>query len=259
MTAPRSLLAALVLPLALLAGCAPEPPPVPLPQPVEEQPTPTAEADPLPADALLSVTALARAANGARLELRAVVRAPQAWNLPAAKPGLDRLLEWCDGEVDQATMESGNFTIVPVEYSAKSVGDGVWPDVDPIWLIPEPGRAVLAATGSIHQVELGVDDNDPGDYVPHCVQNAILSSEGEGTVYLGFEGDTQGSEDSPIGQAWAGVRYGFTRGLEEGVPTGITFEGCSATITPLGTESGAPGVDWQEDFQEGYCAVGGAL
>ncbi|TBN55396.1 hypothetical protein EYE40_14390 [Glaciihabitans arcticus] len=257
MTAPRSFIVTLVLPLALLAGCAPEPPPIPLPLPVEGEPTPTAEADPLPDDAMLLVTAVATATNGAQLDLRAVVREPQGWNLPAAKPGLDRLLEWCDGELDQASIEAGNFTVVPVEYSATAVGDTAWPNGETIWLHPEPGRAVLAATGAIKQVEV-VDESQPGDYVPHCLQNATMPGAGEGTVYLGFEGDTGGNEDYAIGHAWASVSHGFSNTQVEAAAN-IDFSECTAKILPAGTEWGAPGLGWAEDFVDYRCTVGGPL
>ncbi|MCU1441375.1 MAG: hypothetical protein JWP85_2372 [Rhodoglobus sp.] len=263
MNARSRLLALAGLPLVLaLAACTP-PAPVPGPAPGGDDDakrtvtaTPTPEAEPLPEDALMLVTATATASTGARLDLRLVVHEPGAWNDDIGAPGADATVAWCEGEVDADVIAANSESFTRIEYSAEQVGDLAWPTDAPIWLHPSANYTSLAAVDGVAQVPFPAPA-EPGDYVPHCLQTAILPGAGSGSVFAGANQDAVGRDGLEPLRFWSRLTYGFNNDFDSAKPPTIAFTDCETTITPLGETFGAPGAGWHEDFLEGSCIVGG--
>jgi hypothetical protein len=255
---PR-LFAFAALPLVLaLAACDP-PAPASTP-PAAEGPTatatPTPEAEQLPEDALMFVSATATATTGARLALRLVVHQPGAWNDSVGAAGADATLAWCEGEVDADVLAANNESFTRIEYSAQQIGDLVWPTDAPVWLHPNALYTSLAAVDGVAQVTFPAPV-EPGDYVPHCRQTAIIPGAGTGSVFAGADQDAAGRDGLQPLRFWSRLTYGFTNDSDPAKPATISFTDCETTITPLGESFGAPGDGWHEDFLEGSCIVGG--
>jgi hypothetical protein len=259
--ARSALLALLAIPLVLtLAACTPRSP-VPMPGGGDDPSptattTPTPEAQPLPADALMLLTATATASSGARLDLRLLVHEPGAWNDDIGAAGVDATVSWCQGEVDADVIAANSESFTRIEYSAEQVGDLAWPTDAPIWLHPSADYTSLAAIDGVAQVPFPAPV-EPGDYVPHCLQTAILPGAGSGSVFAGADQDAVGRDGLEPLRFWSRLTYGFTNDFNSAKPRTIAFTDCETTITPLGETFGAPGAGWHEDFLEGSCIMGG--
>lgn len=250
----------IIVPLVLaLAACTP-PEPGGAPPSTSTTPNATQSAQPatapLPADALMLVTATATASTGAQLELRLVVHEPGAWDDAIGTAGAAATIAWCQGEVDADVIAANNESFTRTEYTATQVGDLAWPAAEPIWLHPSALYTWLTAIEGVTQVPFPAPV-EPGDYVPHCQQTAVLPGAGSGSVFSGADQDAIGRDGLPPLQFWSRLTYGFNNDFDPAKPRTITFTGCQATITPLGEQFGAPGAGWHEDFLANSCIVGG--
>ncbi|MGV8884502.1 MAG: hypothetical protein ACOH1T_02775 [Microbacteriaceae bacterium] len=242
--------------LALLAGCAPDTPPATDPAPETKPPVtkPAPPQPPLPADALMLVTATATASTGGVLELRAVIHQAQASSQSTFTPAVT---QWCDGELDAGVLTAQNYSILQVEYTATAPdGAKVWPTAEQVWLHPTPDYNGLAHDGFVHQVEYPLDTTEPGAYVPHCVHYAMLDGAGTGSSYAAIESDVMGREGAAPLQFWSRLTYGFGNTYETDTNP-VIFSNCTTTITDLGASLGAPSPGWHEDFLPAACVVGG--
>ena len=258
--------AILALGALALAGCALLPDPessasAPPPKPTETVTAPEEEAAPLPEDAVLGLTGTATAANGAVLTISVVVLASAPWDSSLGAPRSIATAANCDGELDASVFDSQAWSFNQVDVTA-TLGEGspAWPADLPIQILPipegsGPGPSHTSA-GEIVQVAKPSPDpaNDPGYYVPHCLQNTFLNGPGSGSVYLGFEGDAGALT------AWANSYYGVTfDGFGEPTPpSAVSLTDCTQQVTPLGVSSGAPAGGFGEFFFTTFCQIGGA-
>jgi hypothetical protein len=254
----RQVVAAAALPAMLaITGCAP----VDGAQESSSPPsaaasaTATPEATPLAADALMLLTATATASTGAQLGLRLIVHKPVAWDDAAAAEGITATTAWCADEIDTDVIAATAPSFTRIEVVAEQLGELDWPTQEPVWLHPSPSHTTLAAVGDVAQ--LPFPSPQPGDYVPHCRQTAVLSGAGSGSLFSGADQDALGRDGLPSLHFWSRLTYGFNNdGDPAAVPT-IQFTDCTVEITDLGQEFGAPGAGWHEDFLPSSCIVGG--
>lgn len=261
------ILAAVIVPALLLTACGEKEPPYVEPSPAPTSTTsaaPTPEAVELPAGILLTVASEVTANNGATMKLSLMVHTPVASTDPAAATGVTTLSTVCSGEVDASVLSGGGYGIVQVDYTATLVGTTAWPTDLNILVIPTSDGAQLASTGDVKQVAVLKAPFEPGDYVPHCGQNAFLSGPGTGTTYVALAGDTS---TSPPLVRWADFPYGFSANSPAGFvgttafggpSTGsVVFGTCAATLAPLASTLGYPSTSWAQEFVLDHCAVGG--
>ena len=253
----RHLLAITAIPALLsLAACGPgqsDPVPASGSPGASATATPAPSAEPLPADALMLVTATATASTGAQLALRLIVHEPGAWDAAAGADGAAATIAWCAGEVDADVIATAATSFTRIEVDAEQLGELTWPADERIRLDPTPEYTTLAATGNVAQVPSPLPQ--PGDYVPHCKQTAMLTGAGEGDVFSGAEQDAAGRDGLPPLHFWSRLTFGFSNDPDAS-PT-IGFTDCAVEITPLGESFGAPGAGWHEDFLAASCIVGG--
>ena len=262
---PAVLISILALGALALAGCGllpnPEPSRTATPKPTEAVVVPEEEAAPLPEDAVLGLTGTATAANGAVLKISVIVRQAVPWNSTVGAPRAAATATNCDGELDASVFESNAYSFSQVDVTATlDEGSAAWPADLPIQILPIPDGSAPGpshtAAGDIVQVEEPSPDpdNDPGYYVPHCLQNTFLNGPGSGSVYLGYDGDAAALT------AWAKSYYGVTfDGFGEPTdPSKVTLSDCTQTVTPLGVSTGAPADGFNEFFFTTFCQLGGA-
>jgi hypothetical protein len=243
--------ALLVLPMLVLTGCGPDgADPTPSGSSAESaSPDPDSRPLDLPDDAVLAVSGVATAANGATADVLVVVHAPAAFDQEAASEAATATVEWCVGEVDESVIAAQSFSFVTVDVSVTATS-GSWPGDAQLLVLPVRSEAVgstLAVSPGLHQVEI-LGEEGEGAFVPHCLQPAFLDGAGFGSVYLGIPGGDTG---------WMGHEFGLSALLPADLgTTAVTFSGCAAIITDLAAQYGAPGADWQERFQADLCTIG---
>jgi hypothetical protein len=228
-------------------------------------PTPSATVDApaelvLPDDAVLGLVAIATAPNGATADVAIVVHATLPYLVPEAADAVAATVDWCAGEVDDAVITGRGYTFTAVDVRL-TPRDGDWPDDVSLLVLPvvnpETGSTIAAGAG-LRQVDEASDDVF-GDAVPHCRQPALLDGAGEGTLYLGIPQDIAGVNDNEPFTAWTLHDFGLSSALPGDLgDAGVVFSSCTAAITELGGEFGAPGPTWSERFDESGCIVGGA-
>ncbi|MBX3086995.1 MAG: hypothetical protein KF742_00785 [Cryobacterium sp.] len=240
--------------------------PSPSPSTSDSQPAYTFPAP--PADAVLTLTGMATADNGAVLALSVTVHSSWTFDSTEAAAANQAISAWCQGEVDSSMLADFKASFTTVDYSAVQVGTAAWPSDLPIALTPFGQPLYVAATGDVAQLEILSQNASPGDYIPHCLQQPFLQGVGSGSTYVAISGDSVGTGNTPPLQGWAGLNYGFNTVIPAGTLKGQPFAGvpagratlteCKATITSLGSSSGAPSANWKENFQAGGCSVGGS-
>jgi len=227
-----------LLPLALLAGCAPA---QTAPTPTENYdagPTPTPEpsvtAEPIGDDAVLVIRATATDAAGAALELQYQVRLPSPWDYEGTQNLPLGLIQDCAGELDDSRIAAeqwsftrGNLTAIPVDPETEWGGStiAVEPTAGSGYVA---GRLILATPA------------DSGS-VP-CHTDKSFSTLGAGALAIGSPGDAASRT------AWAGLQWGFRT-------TDATLSDCSFELTELGKQYGA-GAGWVEKVDASTCVVG---
>jgi hypothetical protein len=229
--------------------------------------TPTPSATPteqpaelvLPADAVLGLVAIVTAPNGATADLSIVVHASLPHGLPDSADAEAATVAWCAGEVDETVIVGRGYTFTAVDIHLRS-RDGDWPSDLSIAVLPTPNPEVgstLAVAGDVHQVDAS-DDDSLGDSVPHCLQPAVLDGLGDGTLYLGIPNDISGV-DAPSFTAWTLHDFGVSARLPGDLgESDVVFSSCTAALTPLGQEFGAPNDSWHETADPTLCAAGGS-
>lgn len=260
---PRSaaLLPLVAIAAVLLSGCGPQPTPTPTTSDEAASSTPkpvvTQEPEvPLPADAVLGITAHATADNGAEVEIQLVLLKPEPWDVATERAAATA--DWCEGEVDNDVfMAESGFSFAQLDVTVTPVtGTAAWPSDLPLHILPGGGGPTLAPAGGAYAVEKPDDSgaDDPGYYVPHCQQDAFLAVPGTGSVYLGWGNDGTTLDD------WATSNYGATFDLF-GEPTGpdrATLTDCAKVITELGTSMGGSDASLPDFFSATQCRVGSA-
>jgi hypothetical protein len=249
--------------LLALSACDPIPAPVSTTSPsVTPTPKQTIVAEPtlqLPADAVLGLSAVATADNGASLNIVVVVLSSAAWNQGAGSARSSATAVNCDGELDASVFDAESFSFGEVDITATlASGSPAWPTDLPIQVLPLPrddgSGPSLTAAGGVVQLEAPnpAGDGEPGYYVPHCLQNAFLPGAGSGSTYLGFTGDASTLT------AWASSQYGITFDGFAGPadPARVTLTACTQVVTPLGTSLGAPAGGFAEHYSSTVCRVG---
>ncbi|MCO5293362.1 MAG: hypothetical protein M9882_00445 [Homoserinimonas sp.] len=211
---------------------------------------------------------MATADNGAVLALSVTVHSSWTFDSTEAAAANQAISAWCQGEVDSSMLADFKASFTTVDYSAVQVGTAAWPSDLPIALTPFGQPLYVAATGDVAQLEILSQNASPGDYIPHCLQQPFLQGVGSGSTYVAISGDSVGTGNTPPLQGWAGLNYGFNTVIPAGTLKGQPFAGvpagratlteCKATITSLGSSSGAPSANWKENFQAGGCSVGGS-
>ncbi len=262
------IIAVVILPALLLTACGEKEPPYvePSPAPTSTSSTaPTPNAVQLPAGVLLNVTGEATADNGAKLMLSLMVHTSVSAADPAAATGVATISTVCSGEIDASVLTGGAYGIVQVDYSATLVGTTAWPTGLQFMVIPTADGASLASSGDVKQIQVLTAPPEPGDYVPHCQQNAFVSGPGTGATYIALSGD---ASNSPPFTRWADFPYGFSANSPAGFvgttafggPSAgkVTFANCAATLSPLASTLGYPSTSWTQEFAADHCAVGGA-
>ncbi|HWH25786.1 MAG TPA: hypothetical protein VNT53_03990 [Pseudolysinimonas sp.] len=238
--------------LLLIAGCGSSTA-APTSHPSSSPSSSHAAADPLPDDAVLLVTVRGTADNGAVRDFRAVVHAPLAADAAAASTAVSTLTTVCSGEVDASVLASQPYELVQVDYSSTAVS-GDWPDDLPVAVFPYPSYGLAAAAPGGGVAQAAAVSTEPGDYVPHCLQNVSLSPATAGTVYYALAVDPNHSSEIPAGQFWAYNSYGFSTIDAEDVR--VEFGGCEGTLTELGTSLGGGHNGWAVKGTNGACSVG---
>lgn len=262
---------AITLPAVLLVGCQPEPAaPKPSPSSTESSPSasPSPTVPPLPPDAVLGMIGTVTADNGASLEVTVVVHSPAAADDAASAARVSAIAAWCLGELDADVMASQRYSLLQVDYTADLLSPTPWPADLPLLLLPTAEDAGLASSGAAQQLEVLAQAPSPGDYVPHCQQSAYFTGPGAGTTYVAFPGDAAGVDGKPALTRWADFRYGVSGevppGFVKSAPFGgadpgrLSFAGCAASVTALGSSLGAPSSTWAQVFSTDRCFVGGA-
>lgn len=270
MKIPRlGLVFAVVVPVLLLSACQPEQAPNSSPT---GSPQATASASPtqpavsFPADGLLNVTATVTADNGAALRLSLMVHSSIPAGDQNAAARISAIATKCDGELDASLLGNGTYGLLQVDYSATLVGTTQWPAELNIMVLPTANDlGGLASAGDLTQIAVLAAPAEPGDYVPHCKQNAFLSGPGSGTSFIALDGD---ATNNPPFDRWADFPYGFTANSPAGyvgtTPFGgadaghMSFSGCVATTSPLASTLGYPSNSWTQEFASDHCAAGGA-
>jgi len=208
--------------------------PIPVAEPVEDDPIPVAEeAVDLPDDAVLLVQTVATAENGATMDLTLVVHKSTAWDDPAASDRPALLTAGCAGGYDESIYADQLFSFATIDVTA-TAASGTWPSDgsvdtadDVVYVFPSADFLSLASTGSL--LEESTFDMD----TPHCKRGRVVAGPGEGTLIVGFRGDTDDVGAAGGYTRWANHDYGFT---VDG--TNMTLTECSHTVTDLGTEFG---------------------
>jgi len=238
-----------------LAGCGSPPEENPATDPPE---TPAELV--LPEDAVLGLVAIVTAPNGATADLAVIVHASLPYLVPEAEEAMATTIAWCAGEVDETVITGRGYTFTAVDVTL-TPRDGDWPDDLILALAPQPNPefgSTLAAGEGLEQVDAS-DDSSFGDAVPHCRQPAVLEGAGGGTVYLGIPSDITGANDAASFTAWAFHDFGLSAVLPGDLgESETTFSSCVASITPLGSEFGAPSPTWADKTSDTACLVGGA-
>ncbi|MEZ5190373.1 MAG: hypothetical protein R2717_05585 [Schumannella sp.] len=227
----------------------------------DEVPPPTSAWDEaLTETDVLGFHALATASNGAVLDIRMIVHAPEPFSADGAADAWARTTDWCQGEVDDQVIADWGYSFTTVDVTAQTVS-GQWPMDTPILLLPLPfeDSTIVTAGDAIVQTNEPAQFGQVAGQVPHCAQPALLIKAGTGSIYVGIPGDLDGDANGtpPFG-GWANRKYGVNANQPGDNPASpVTFSQCEYTVTQLGTELGAPTASWQEDFQSAFCAVGG--
>jgi len=247
--------AALAAPLILmLAACAPTAPPAAPVDPPTTVAPPEPVADPLPADALLQLTATATADNGAVLDLEFIVHKSLAWDDPAGVANADLMSNVCDGSLENSVYEEQLWSFTQVDVSATPVdGTPAWPEGKRFSLFPLAWSNAIAADGAV------VDDQDVDIATPFCLRNKYLDGPGEGTIVLGQAGDTDAVGAAGGFSRWANNNFGFTSvEVQSQTPadTGITVSDCAYVVTDLGKEFGGGSDSWSFTNTDTSCEVG---
>jgi hypothetical protein len=248
--------AAPVILLLLLTACDPGAGvPTEPASPSSEQPSQPIVA--LPVDAVLAVTAVATAGNGAVLDISVIVHAPQPFSADGAADAWAATTAWCAGEIDDSIVSGHGYSFTTVEVTA-TAREGEWPDDTPLQVFPTAYEdSTITAYGDLWQIDASAEV-EPPDSVPHCKQPVVLDGPGAGQVYVGISGDVDGDADGtpPLG-GWVHRYYGVnTTLIGSSTPSDVVLSECVAQITPLGGELGAPSLNWMEEFHDQYCVVG---
>jgi hypothetical protein len=250
-----ALAAAPVVLLLLLTACGPGGVPAEPASPSSEQPTEPIVA--LPDDAVLAVTAVATAGNGAVLDISLIVHAPQPFSADGAADAWAATTAWCAGEIDDTIVSGYGYSFTTVDVTA-TPREGEWPDDTPLQVFPTAHEdSTITAYGDLWQVDASAEV-EPPDSVPHCKQPVVLDGPGAGQIYIGVSGDVDGDADGtpPLG-GWVHHYFGLnTTLIGNSVPSEATLSECTSQVTELGAESGAPTPDWVEEFHDQYCVVG---
>ena len=257
----RPLLALLALPLVFaLAGCNPG---NPAPDgsgtstPSDDPSSPPDDGSPnsaplvLPADAVLLVQTVATAENGATMDLALIVHKSTAWDDPAASDRPALLTAGCEGGYDESIYADQLFSFATIDVTATATS-GTWPTDgsvetadDVVYVFPGADYLSLASTGFL------LEESTFDSSTPHCRRGRVIDGSGEGTIVVGFRGDTDDVGAAGGYTRWANHNYGFT---VDG--TNMTLTDCSVTVTPLGEEFGWSEADAGTFVTDQFCRFG---
>lgn len=254
------IVAILVTGAVALAGCTPTPAPAPSASSTKAAetatPEPTEAVAPLPADAVLSLTAHATADNGAEVDILLVLLAAEPFNTATAAPRAAATAAWCQGEVDDSVFAmGGGFSFAQLDVTVTPVdGSPAWPADLPLHILPGGGGPTLAPGGAAYAVQKPDDggSDEPGYYVPHCLQDAFLAVPGTGSLYLGWSDDAATLDD------WASSNYGATFDGYGETSDRASLTDCTKVITELGTSMGGSDASLPDFFSATTCRVGSA-
>jgi len=228
--------------VAALSACG-----VPSPQPTTSG-SPVAQPDASPSitpnppepDSILWIRATATAANGATLDLEAMVHRSLSYEYPGSQTLNQMLIDDCGATLTNAILTADAWSINRMNFTAIPPADaGEWPTDQRVGLRPS-GDVVYVAGRGIAQA-----DPATGDLA--CTQDKFFSGAGRGAVAVGIPHDTIDLDHFNGG--WATHTWGFTA-LDDVVLSDCTFE-----ITDLGREVGA-GTGWVEVADDANCYVG---
>ena len=238
----RTVLAAPALLVVLaLAACGPTPTPAPTEAPAPK-PTETVEAPPevaLDEDVLLQVTATATSASGETLDLDLRVHRAVSWD--DAPSNADLMTSTCEGSLENSVYEANLWSFGTADVTAT----GAWTS-DSIFVLPYADEVVsLASSGFLSE-----DDDVVDIATPHCLRTRTFATPGEGTLVLGFSGDSDAAGAAGNFTRWANARYGFL------APDSVTISDCAFTLTPAGEELNG-GAEWWSDIVSDFeCSTG---
>jgi hypothetical protein len=196
-------------------------------------PSATPTTPPLPDGVLAEVRATAKQQGGQELTLRMTVREQVDWNSTDGAPIAARIAQTCAGELDSTVFAQDDYRFVRIDVTA-TAASGDW-DGGAVAVLPAPlenGGYGVVASGSATQIAVLGPNPEPGDYVPHCAQPAVITGAGTGEVDLAFPQATPA--------VWASLAFGFAVAptSDGSAPLPLVFGAC--------TVQGATGVgaDW---------------
>jgi hypothetical protein len=250
----RAALAVVVL-VVVLAGCFPQAPgpevPEPSAAPTETQAEETEPSAALPADAVLVVKALATADTGAALQLTLVVHQSVASSDDTGARQL--LLDACSGGLDGALLDENLWSTTTIDVSAESTTDAAWPGDHRIGVLPFATYVDIAAEGAV------LDDAEVSDDTPGCRRDKVLFGAGDGTIWMGLHGDTDGAGAAGNFTRWANHNYGFTGVRVSGqsaADSGITISDCAYEVTDAGLALNGDAEWWGSRINDSHCVIG---
>ena len=244
----KSPLALIALSSLALAGCAspvPTPeetfvqPPLPTASPVEE----SLELGAVLPEVMLIITATARAADGALLQLEQRVNLAVPLGDVGAGSVPTVLIESCPGILDSATATSGRWTFTRVVYSAISPEESpAWQDGSRVSILPSTQFAPIASMSFLSE--------KPGATLP-CQQEKFVAGEGRGAISMGSSNDALEFADGGY-LRWSELNYGFVT-----TGTDVTLSDCTFELTPLGSERGGGNPSTWGDINDAQnCVIG---
>ena len=231
-----------LLVLLALTACGPTPTPAPsqspTPKPTETVEAPVDEEVVLDEDVLLHVTATATGAAGQALDLDLQVHRAMNWDADTESAVL--MTSGCEGALDASVYEANLWSFAVVDV----VATGSWTG-DSIRLLPSADDVVsLASVGFLSED----DDVDPA--TPHCLRDRTFATADDGTLVLGFTGDSDAVGAAGNFTRWANTRYGFI------APAGVTISDCESTVTDAGTELNGGAEWWGDVVSATECSTG---
>lgn len=206
------------------------------------QPAPTLTPNPPEPDSILWVRATATAANGAVLDLEAMVHRSVSFEYPGSQTLNQMLIDDCGATLTNAIIYEQAWSFSRMNITAIPPADAeVWPEDARIGFRPTGDATWVSGRGMVQS------DATTGDLA--CVQDKFFVGAGRGALVAGIPGDTLGLDEFRNG--WAGFTWGFLAG------PGVTLSDCSFELTELGRQVGG-GAGWVESSDASTCVIGAA-